>query len=266
MSIDQLTENPINIKELTVPEPGKKKELLFDPVKEVAGEIWEQAKSELQKEWSASRDIIFGELASSMLILFPERRQEVLTGEMGPLYEAPMIISATNLKIMYPSEPLDGRHIENDRLPFESIKAVAEENKDNVLYWSGNSGIQLWDAFVLYPDKFQELRSIDGLAETMNKAAESEKQEPYWNDFLDFKLMAKLLGKDTRVTDEEWDSVKGYFHLNPSVEVKIQMAARAKLLLAKDIRMTPEGIQVTPPDVKENLSNDLGPVPERRRF
>jgi hypothetical protein len=265
MSIDQFTDR-INIKELTLTEPAKKPELHFDPAREISSEEWENAKKMLWESRVATnvQTPPFGKRLASMLILFPERKGEL---DVPPFDEMEGINSvfAEDMKLFYPDK-ITEEVVErkNSGYNFQKIKKIIGDNKDDESYWLTYGGSFLWDSFILYPERFGEIKALPDLADTLQKAAETRKRRIDVQGFAEYKLYVKLLGRDPEVSDEEWKMMLRRFRPQPSY--CIDLGANLKMLEAREIKMSPQGLQVIMPE-DENQLVDVSPaVPERRKF
>lgn len=259
MSIDNFTSDGLNIKDLVTADPARKEGLPFDfgklisptRVSEWIDYVKVNLNSASQQEYFRG----FG-VAADVTILFPEKKHELSLPPIDQLFEknrerGPKRL--TELIILYPNEYRS--YI--DKLPtFEEKKEIIEQHED---------AHDVWETFLLYPDRWSEIQDIPGLADLWKDKAESYKDlGPLY--FAWAKLTEKLLSKNkTDLTQEEWDPLIQSLESERVVK-GLDAAVLIKLLAAKEIKMTPVGLQVVMPEVSGVQELRDEPVPERRKF
>jgi hypothetical protein len=268
MAIDQFIDSrDLNIKDLVVTEPARKPELPFDPRKDISNDKWGKAKKLLQESKIATRvnTPTYGERLSSMYILFPERKDELEVPVFEEMKYGPNFIFAEHIKLFYPNLVTeDVIESNNSGYNFQKMKKIIEDHKDDESYWLSFGGHFIWSSFILYPEKFGEIKAIPGLAETLQKTASTRKNRTDLDGFAEHKLYVKLLDKDPGLSDEEWKAMLGRFHTDPSY--RIDLGARMKMLTADKIEMTDKGLKLTMPDSGSQIKEYVKPVPNIRKF
>jgi hypothetical protein len=267
MAIDSFSTDELNIKDMVIRAPETSTLIHFVPERDITTFQWECGKIELASRSKPENRVNYGELASSMLILFPERREELQLLPFEELKEDLGLphtrgLSVDELRILYP-ENVTRELIRtyNGR----SFGAYEHLIRNTTQFWKEKSGYAIFEAFVAFPEKFETLKP------NANKHIFSEAAQYYndlgdWYNFASLKLAMKLLGMDPEVTSDEWNGMKTGLEKSSNQMRFMSLAAHMKMLAAKEIKMSPQGLQVIMPE-DENQLVDVSPaVPERRKF
>jgi hypothetical protein len=258
MAIDQFTdEGTINIKDLTVeiPSPTLRPRFVFE--RDISDQIWKNSVWNFLRNKDTMDWTEYTETAADMVILFPDRKNELNLVSMDTLiedldYELPSYLA--ELCILYPEHytSLKKEHA----IPFEKLK-------ENISF--DDSGLDIWAAFILYPEKWGEIQELPGISDKWRYKAEEMREEGKWDYFAQHKAIEKLLDNtDLKIANEEWDKFLEILH-NTESYVDVEFAKNLKILAAKEIKMTPEGLKITM--LGSELTQEPVPkMPEGRKF
>jgi hypothetical protein len=260
-----------NIKELILGDTNKSIGLHFDPEMDLTKENWENMKNFLQVIKNSQNKSNYGREASNLLILFPERRKELDLLPCDELLKSiiPSSISVTlpDVRILYPESVTDEIIEEKAEFKFNVYKNTFQENSEYVKYWTSVRSNILWEAFVLYPERFNELAKTENLIDTFNLAADQHKKDENWIAFSKYKFFINILDNKHRpISDDEWVGMKSGWRETIFNSDRAQLAMQMKLLAAKEVKMTEKGLQVIMPE--EEIKHKIPSVdlPVMRRF
>ncbi len=259
MSIDTMNDG-INIKDLVITEPVKKPGLPFEPDRDIAPDTWKEWVEGFDRDVREFSDTDFYTTAAFMTILFPDRKSdlnlpsyEYTIENLGGMLDTHL----ADVKILYPEEFTDSELGEPLQL---------EELKTRV----ANTGfaLNIWGAFILYPDKWSEIQAIPGISETWRGKANLSKTGGNWYEFSVNKVAQKLLDPErTMISPDEWKGMLDFLQASEDGDYNAsELAARMKILAAKEVKMTNKGLKVIMPGSENQLLDETQPVPEVRKF
>jgi hypothetical protein len=271
MAIDQFTDE-LNIKELFIPEPMQKPELLFVPARDIPPEKWEKLKGDVNGRIANEKgelvpaylkNIFFDDHLANALILFPERKNELEIPTFDQMLSDEYSLTSEYMKIIFPSISVEDINSRINGSTFDAWKNELLSERGNVVHWLNIGEAPVFGSFILYPDRFDELREISGLSETFEAVARNYKERSNWGGFAEFKLAIKLLGESPQISESDWEEMRKT--IGDEDSFGWDLAAAMKMLEAQEIKMTSTGLRVIMPG-GDNLSQDANPVPESRKF
>lgn len=257
MAIDNLAENRnVNIKDLTVSEASKKAP--FVPERDITPEMWgkwtDYANSEFEK--TLIGDVREGiKIAGFMTILFPQRKKDLHLPTVTKTVEAlqsDSIPDASSMQILYPAFRPVFAHL------------LPEFQTQERLVQSAILPDYVWDTFILFPEKWDQILNKPKLAEHWKRDAAIHKENNGWVNFAESKLAEKLLGGNTAITDDEWREMLQHVQRGAS-PVAAPLAGMMKLLSAEKIEMTEKGLEIELPK-PESTFVSRNSMPEGRKF
>lgn len=270
--IDTLSDG-INIKELAVAEPVRKPDLPFVPERDIPPGKWEDLKRQVNMSKTNEKgelvpvhdaNFLFDNYLASGLILFPEKKEELEIPPAEHVLSVNASLSAEFMKIIFPSIPVEDLKLRMKVSSFDDYKNALISERGNVNYWLNMGESPVFGVAILYPERFGELKEIPGLVETFEEAARDYRENRDWGGFAEFKFAIKLLGRDPEITETDWKSMREFVG-NPT-SFDWDHAATMKMLEAKEVKMTPQGLQVIMPENENQLADVGEPLPERRKF
>jgi hypothetical protein len=258
MSIDQLTENRINIKELTITEPATR--VPFVPERDISNHLWKKWLGGLQKQLTTNLREGYV-LAANMLILAPNKRDELALSSFEDDQEIIQTLGVLEKKILFPQEPAI-KLTESA----ESLHARLEDIEDYERISETWIPMQIWNVFILHPDNFSQVQKIEGLFENLFSNAEIFKTGGNLNAFALIKTACKLVDpENTTISPEEWEKMYNTLEEETDIYKQVQLATYMKILAADTIDMTPEGLKITMPQAEFSEKKQFK-MPEVRRF
>ncbi len=262
----------INVQSLVISEPKQRiGELPFDPERDITPEhreIWENRQLD-KLATNEFIDNIYWRNFTSLLILFPNSREKLVTmpfEEMATTYKES--ISIGQLRIIYPDKMTES-FIKNSGRKFEDYKRSLEERcgkfLNNVIVGDFNFVDEVFETFLLFPERHTELRAMEIIGETLSVLGKRFGYSRYFHS--EIKLVSKLLKPhDTTVTDPEWEIMKSLLasdHVNSGWYMP--NAARMKMLTAQEIKVTSKGLRLVMPGDGPMLKEEI-PRPILRKF
>jgi hypothetical protein len=246
----------INIKELALNEPGKRPVLPFDPERDVRDIDWQNWVADLKSLTEGGKPTNGREMAMYMTILFPNRKKDLNLPTIDSFLvdTPPQLIS--EIRVLFPDqyELVTKKHVE----PFENfINRVKDFETTSII----------WDAFILYPERWEEIQEIPNLIERVRVREIIMKNQEFWHEFAIFKLNERLLDPyGAEIDNDDWKEMKNYHEEHINDFTAPDLAARMKLLSAEKIEMTDKGLVITMPGQKNVFENKGRELPERRKF
>ena len=274
----------INIKDLTLEEPEKKRGLLFEGI---TGEDWKNIIKTIEhpkgigfRSWS---DI--AENVAAMKILFPEGIRDLEMGE-DALWSALkqeledlrrrkkwkyFFQVATNTKIIFPERTPELN------LDDELWKKLEGHLRGRIM--SQGSGKTMWtdiarfamEARFLFPEKFSQLELGDDVWRGVLKNLEKHLRKELWTSYCQRAAQLRVVfpGRfhELKVKDN-WQNARDMLaklRTNESWNGFLQLASAMKLLAAEDIKITNRSVEIImkeTPDFKE----EIPPIPQTRKF
>ena len=273
----------INIKDLTIEEPERKKGLLFDAEKEITDEDWEELKNTFSGMREREGSLNLMNHAMAMKILSSERVKELRFGEED----------WTNSKFLYEIHRARGSHTES----FDSLaiamrvvfpERASELRLDETLWESYKRTIEQykleenWLSFhalavrakILFPKKFGEEITLDRKSlEELKKAFIWYREDNNWDSFIRRTFQAKILYPESleefNIDDATWKNMKKKLQESRKGKYWIDFAEYAmflKLLAAEEIKITNKGLEVIMQKEEAEFKEETPPMPQTRKF
>ncbi len=265
MSIDTLSPNKINIKELAFTEPTER-QYIFNPGKIITPELFRRYKEKLS--WSDNSDERkqYAMTATELVILFPEKRGELglpkspndFVVEQRP--QPKLDANLNDLKVLYPDQVDDDFLVSLPKTSFAAHKHFIDIGV--------NRNRNIWECFMLYPDRMHEIVSLPDL----DHKIEADMIKWKGNDWLNFLINAtafKLLHPDKKIdlTDSDWRGIEEtLLHMRNDEEIDSLsfFTARAKIVASENIEMMESGLVINMPKPKFQNADKI--MPGARKF
>jgi hypothetical protein len=183
------TKEKINIKELAHPEPEPASRLLFDPKKDITEKHMKNIMRVLRSYHATEKWSLYADTASSLSILFPERREEFM---LGNILQEPILstllktgenrVNPADIKLLYPGTRT--RTLENI-LKFSPDKLLNEiktkSKKESTYDFLAND---IFNFLVLYPQKINEIKKDKQIYKKLDEWGNflAINKEPYTQD------------------------------------------------------------------------------------
>ena len=273
----------INIHDLTIEEPEKESELLFDVERDITEQEWQKMKKELADRKRGSLHT-FLEEAMKMKIIFPERADELtLDDEIWNM--AKKLPKSTEdkgsfaailmeLKVLFPERM---EEIELDNRKLESMGKELNRLKENIIF-TQNYSASTFFAFatrmkVVFPEEFDKLKLLDpieDITQSMKGYLKEKRQLKDWQTFLpaavNFKILYPENVDELNLDTVFWKEIKSEMHKTHRRGWEISdFASALKILAAEEVGVTDKGLEVNmrKSDSAEPQSIEL---PEQRKF
>jgi hypothetical protein len=262
----------LNIKDFMIKDFPKTPELPFVPERDIPPGKWEKLKGDVNARKTNekgeivptyAKNIFFDDHLANALILFPERKNELEIPTFDQMLSDEYSLTSEYMKIIYPSISVENINSRVKGSTFDAWKNELLSERGNVVHWLNIGEAPVFGSFILYPDRFDELREISGLSETFETVARKYKERRNWGGFAEFKLAIKLLGEDPQISDTDWNNMRE--SIGNENAFGWDLAAAMKMLEAKEIKMTPKGLQVIMSGQENEFMGDNAP-PEVRKF
>ena len=271
--LEQKPEGPGRLDEVVVEEPNeKKKGIIFDVETEIGEEGWEKIKAFYDSKRDKGRLSI---LAERLKIIFPDKIDRLdLDGiweKLKALYgdNESLVInisSATTIKILFP-ERVSELDLESKWLAFKEDFKGSSINKVGLgIYIKQASELK-----ILFPNHIDEL-DLESKWEDIKEGYEKLKQEKRWllvsNQLARFKMLFP-----EKMEELNWQENLGQMINNfrfdfgdneglKNANLAILMARNLKIIAAKEIKITDQGMELVMPE-KEEFEDKVPDRPER---
>jgi len=267
----------INIKDLTLEEPPKKRELPFDVERDITEEDWDKLcrfLEEISVDDPARRSS-FAYVAMNTKLLYPNKPAEYFEGLAEKIkssaeqnrpdsYQNFSLIAAA-LKVLSP-EKFSEFHIDNN--DWQGMKEVLESYK-NGDHWDNFA----WHAMkmkIIFPNKTSELFLDENAWFHMEETLFRHRNN---NDRALFAMEMRLLFPekvlDFRIDKQMWDEM-GKALTQSRIENEYYdfstLAVTMKLLAAEEIKITDQGLEVIMQKEKSEFKEETPPMPQTRKF
>ncbi len=302
MSI-QTPESSVNIKDLVLDEPAPKKSGHFDPERDLGSFNWSGLLPHLEdisnprlyhnkRSWQSSAQLLM-----SAKVLFPENFSQFHTD--NALWE--MIVH--QLENLYTGNPTSEERFTTSVLNVMAIAALSfperdvqqdfgvgfwdrvkmEQGRENTFrtrYTTTTEANQYVERLLLmatvYPVWFGNLHKDDSFLEELKKTMELAKNSSEIDApgrFTSAALSARLLfpdkTADLNLEQAPWDRMMEWkYRILPTSPISegYLSAMKVKLLAAKEIKITTDGIQAVMEEEPNHPAEDGSSLPEARRF
>ncbi len=267
----------INIRDLVIQDPEIKPSVTFDPEREISFADWNHLKKmamdQKRSGWTA-----FGEMAFDLVLLFPERRKELINEESDwqSFKERVNQIKGKRLSLALYSELARARILFPDKWDEMSMEAIAlreHVSKKMQEYWPGSSQYSsvLVEIKLLDSELFEQVRpserSWDGMGGFLEECKDPTSQKRFSTQAAEMRVIDPDLFQTMVIDQDTW---QGLLDKLENCRVRgnwIGFAQRAKelaILSAQEIQFTNDGIKITYPSTP--LFSDSISLPETRSF
>ena len=272
----------INIKDLTLEEPEKKRGLPFDPERDITEEDWEGMKNDTKKDRAEHMWYFFAKKVMSMNILLPEKMEELdlkneetwqgMRDYLKKLLKEGsssdhLVSYATAMKIIFPerfSEFYVGGEV------WEGMKNRLNREREAANWWA--FAILALEMKILFPDRSSEFLD-DTAREGMEKLLKKMRSEKIWYNYFQQAMQAKVLFPD-RASDlypdkTAWKEIKEHLmraRTDSRGETFLEIAMHMKLLAAEEIKITDQGLEIIMPKENPEFKEETPPMPQTRKF
>ncbi len=261
----------INIHELTIEGPEKQAELPFDVERDITKEDWEKLRDGLEKNRQESNWYGYSSRAMQMKILDPSQvlnlDQHVWNGMKETLevhrrnrewygYST----RAMQMKILDPK-----RDLNIDRAAWQGMTDTLE----------GYRKTNMWDDFsqlamdIKILDPKQDL-GLDPVAwKAMVATLETSKVGGHLDAWRAMELKIIDPNQDLNINASVWREMKDRleeFRREDSAYDFSWQAMAMKILVAEEVKVTENGLELTMPEKKGSFNADIPPIPEIKKF
>ena len=273
----------INIKDLTLEEPERKKGLPFDVERDLHPAFWDVATKQLKDHQERESWFNFATDAADLAILYPERIADLDLNETMwekmkeelEIYKKEKVWGlgvslAANMKILFPEKNMNNL-IDMDSWrqiiqTFSSMKDIGSL-RDSIVFAS--------EVKILNPERFKDLE----LDEEKTWDEIETLLDRYRNVNID--VFAKIARQVRIVFPEKfyslnldaamWEKMMKLFRkqeiLDPLLDPRhIQFTASLKLLAAEEIKITDKGLEIIMSKEKPEFKEETPPMPQTRKF
>ena len=271
----------INIKDITLEEPEKKKGLPFDVEKEITEEDWGQVKEAYEQDKIYNAWVDGSSLAMATKVLFPERMAELtgyndfkerLEDELVWLRGLPdwheFLWAAMKIKILFPTTELGGVL---GNITWQDLKDEIKEawSSNDPLFYSLAMKIK-----IVFPERFSsELDMNETTWMVAEKWLEYYYMEHDWIKYVTQGMIMKVLFPEKASTlspdKTAWQGMKeqltGYRARKEWPQFFLH-AMRMKTLVAEEVKITDKGLEIIMQKEEAEFKEETPPMPQRRKF
>ncbi len=273
MAIDQFTDERINVRELSLPEPIESPSM-FNAEEIITPDTFRVYEDLYFKKLftNANRDIT-GQVAASLSITVPVLMRNASFPESVNTFVSRGILLATtsDLKILYPKQ-VDKIFIEQHEETKETMASRALANTG----WERSR--HLFDLFALYPEHLPHWNKRNEMDESIKKDIDYAKKHKEWDKLLINVFSWKLLHPSEKapLSHDEWQGINTFIKSYRDGAVKNKYvgelqylsnyAKMAKIASSHIVEMTDDGLKMSMNKTANALQTENTPAPERRRF
>ena len=270
----------INIKDLTLEEPEKKKsELPFDPERDITEEDWKRVRESLLSiRQEEHPEFTYPELVKSVKILFPERVSEFnfdddflwrRTKLWSQRHGLPSLLDYVfEIKLAFP-----------ERISELNLDKLQEINKHIEVYRQRNDWAMFASAAmkmkILFPERIAELHLDETAWVGMKEELEQLRTPDLWGYFAKRAMAMKILypekSSELNLDSHAWEGMKQDLEKCRAQEHKTwwhisEQAIAMKILVAEEIKITDKGLEIIMPKEKPVFKEEVPSMPQRRKF
>lgn len=277
-------EDEINIRDLVIEEPSKE-DPLFDPRKEISPEIRQKIREKVRLSQMGFNFTTFLSSCQYAKILFPEDiNQDLITTDNLPRIEsfinelwervghAKYLMCAASLRIASPSLA------QKFQVDWDKYLQNFEREKRFFVLKSPFAGPWFFDLItagtIIFPERIKTIRIPPDLKQRMLSEFELRKGdlELGYGRFLNLAYQFRIIFPNEDVesfADKETQKalINSFRTINPdkNFEHYLSTAANLTVLLAKEVKVTDQGLELVMPEPEAALSKPTD-LPQRRRF
>ena len=274
----------ISIKELTLEEPEKKRELSFDPEGDLTEEYWRGMINTFELALQEGHPLDASSLAAGLKILSPERMDKLDFEDKTKEVMENFLISSRDievwdyfiaqayaLQIVFPGR-ISGFLL--DDITWEGIKGELEKHRAKDWEVFANHAMAVKIAF---PNKKSELQLDNTAWEGMKDILQQYRIDRDWMSYTIHAVNMRILypekttglGFDTLPWKEIKDEIKEPLTGSETKDFWRRLCVAfmyLKLLAAEEIKITDQGLEVIMQKEKPEFKEEIPPMPQRRSF
>jgi len=276
----------INIHELTVEEPEKQEALPFDPENEITEVDRKMMLNNLEKLKKNGWWYDFGKLAAEIKIIDPDLdlgldddAWKKMLNEMSDTYKEKgdtwgIILKIGNMKVLNPPMPIEAiiSTASGGAKDFQSIMGILDSSlkrSSQQDFWGDFCG-QAVRAKILDPnfDILVDEKVRQGIREEL----QDDRENGHWANFADEAMALKLIDSlyGLKMDQEAWKGMRGELEKYKKDGDRglnfAKLAGAMKILAAKKVEVTDEGLKITMSERKESIKPETPPIPEAKQF